>query len=259
MRRTVSTMLFGVLVCCLMLSVQNVAAAAPSKSTPTAQINLQLTPAQQLTIELPAGLCPLDQKRSEVERIFITQFERHTAHIAKLLRVLTDCKSFILGGPNRTLNHWGGVAAALIDGKVRPLSGVSRSAVIDELARSFAQGQTAEQVRSMDELGKRILDGALAEAKSKVAASASHQQPLGLLSKDDVAAFSGTLMRETVDGKSRIVSGVWGATLVREYVVMVTVYRPFVDRSTLETLLSETRAALLSMILLNDKESFRAQ
>jgi hypothetical protein len=263
MRRTASIVSFGVLACCLMPSMRDTAdAAAPNKNTAaTQQISLQVAPGQQLAMELPTGLCHLDPKRSEAERILITQFERHYGHVAKLMSALADChklKVLVSRGQSGALNHWGGVAAVLVDGKVRQLSGVTRSGVIEEIARTFASGQTEEEVRADNELGNRFIDSALKEAKSKASASANHQQSLGLLAKDEVAAFSGTLMKETVNGKSRMVSGVWGVTLVRNYVVMVTVYRAFVDRSTVDTLLSETRAALLSMILLNDKESFRA-
>lgn len=246
-----------------MLSVQNAAVAAtPSKSTPTAQINLQLAPAQQLAIELPTGLCPLDPKRSEVERLMVTGFERHFATIAKLMSVLAECTAVTAvrkGGYNRPLNQWGGVGALLIGGEVRPIAGATRAQAIEELGRIFALGETDDQVRKQDEAANRTIDSILKEGKSKASVGVNYHRSLGLLAKDDIAAFSGTLMKESVNGKSRMVSGVWGVTLVREYVVLVSLWRPFVNRSTFDMLLSETRAALLSLILLNDKESFRGQ
>ena len=53
-------------------------------------------------------------------------------------------------------------------------------------------------------------------------------------------------MTNVVDGKRSLVASLIGTTLVGDYVVSVNSYRPFIDASTFELLLNDTKGPYTS-------------
>jgi hypothetical protein len=262
MRQIGRVVSFCLLVCFHLLSAHPVALAtsAKQKISEPHQIRLSLSATRQLTMDVPSGLCHVDQTASERERILLTSFARQFAQQVKLLAFFVECRTlnaFRAGSHNLVLDRWATVGMPIVEGQVRTYPGIARSDAIEQIGRAFAAEETDQEVRQQEEAINRQLAGMMKDAGSKSSVTTNFQRSLGLLAQDDIAAFSGSLARETVNGKSRVISAVWGSTLLADHVMLVSFYRPYVDHSTIDFLLSETRTALRALIRRNDKESLR--
>ncbi len=80
---------------------------------------------------------------------------------------------------------------------------------------------------------------------------------IGLLAKDDLALISGLLAREDDDGKTRMLAGATGMTLVGNYAVSVNSYRTFVKRDTYDALVAEVREIVRGLIKYNENSSWQ--
>lgn len=239
-----------VLIALLLTCCVSVAASAQ-------KVSLAITPEQRFTMEAPSGLCLVDAARSKLERELLAFQVRTFQGISKALAIFAECpavKSMRAGRPAGS-ERWAAIVTPLFEGKILALPGATRREIVEEMARATVSEQ---DVRGDEDALNRMLSDGLKEAGSKSSAKVTFQKSLGVLAQDEVAVFSGILTRQTVNGKSRMMSGVSGATLIGEYIVGAIFHRPFIDNGTYDILVSEARDALRALILRNDKESLRA-
>jgi hypothetical protein len=221
------------------------------------QVSLAITTELRFTMEAPSGLCLVDAARSKLERELLAFQVRILQGMGKSLATFAECPVVrsMRAGRSVGSERWAAIVTPLFEGKVRAFPGAIRREVIEEMAQVLAS-ETPDAGVDEDALNRILSDG-IKEAGSKSSAKVTFQKSLGVLARDEIAIFSGNLMRQTINGKSRMMSNVSAATLIGEYVVFALFHRPFIDNGTYDLLVSEARDALRALILRNDKESLR--
>jgi hypothetical protein len=219
------------------------------------KVSLAITTEVRFTMEAPSGLCLVDAARSKLERELLAFQVRIFQGISKSLATFAECPAVksMRAGRSVGSERWAAIVTPLFEGKVRAFPGAIRREVLEEMAQVLAS-ETPDARIDEDALNRILSDG-LKEAGSKSSAKVTFQKSLGVLALDEVAIFTGTLTRETINGRNRMMSGVSGATLIGEYIVGALFHRPFIDNGTYDILVTEARDALRALILRHDKES----
>lgn len=210
-------------------------------------VKMSVTAGRQLTIEMPAGFCHIDPNGHEADRRYFSSIAEDLLPENKLLAFFADCpsveayrNSYGKGRPQQ-MQRRVQIMAPLFGGELRAAPSASRSAMIDAFAKLASADGSGDVTRAVQDL-KRARPGSTVEPKV-----------LGLLAKDDVAAYSGVLARDDEHGKINLIAGVQGMTLVGDYVIAANVFRGFSDRGTFDALISEARETLRTMSPANEK------
>ncbi len=130
----------------------------------------------------------------------------------------------------------------LLQGKVDKVKGSSRSAFLNNMAKSM--GQDVDLTEEI--LNERINKVLPKDAMDTVKMTSNRQ--LGMLHKDDAATYSGIITNIAADGVTQTSAIVYAVTLVKGYMVSFNLYREFVDRSTFKALLKQYRGVMKKLV-----------
>ena len=220
-------------------------------------ISLDVDQGVRFEMEIPRGLCQVDPGGSEFDEAFFSTMASLHSGNNKQLALFVDCPTFeaFRSGRDETMSRWSMVLLPLVDGQVKPLRETTRARFIEVLARQFSTFDQA--LTSLSGLLNERLAEVFKDTDSAV--SINEVRSLGVIDRDDTGVYSGLLATYIFDGQRSLVAGVLGMTLVGDYIVSVNFYRPFIDASTFELLLNDTRSTVHQLITTNEAEAARIQ
>jgi hypothetical protein len=201
---------------------------------------------KRFSIEVPNGLCIIDANGHEADRKYFAIKAKGLAPENRLLALFADCPSvngYRAGKADSSFERQVQFYAALDGDKFKTMpSGLTRAELIDLLAKLMSAERSVSISYAVRDI-ERTPKGEVTPPKD-----------VGLLAKDEVAAFSGLLWRENLDGgKSRLMAAVMAMTAIDVYPVSANFIRPYAGRDSFDATLAEARRVFRSVTAVQSK------
>lgn len=205
---------------------------------------------QPIDFDPGAGYCALDAGAAEFDRFMIDLQINSNAGENDLLGMYVLCAEIdgLRSGAVPVMGQYGILLAPLDGGVPASFPGMSRAAFLDEVAAAIGEGIDLDTDDIADQINRAIDPSASGKTDS---IDISDFQHLGLLHRDDAAAYSGFLMRVESGQASDLVAGVSAMALVRERVLQYSLYRLFDGPGTFDGLIADLQPVMADLIARN--------
>ena len=220
------------------------------------ELIVQIDGVNTLKVEIPDGYCSVPNGPEEIDKILFEAQEKLQAGYTKLGAFLLDCDSYHAAKRGEIVpsRYWALILLSLNppNKTPEPLLGYDRPEVLDKMEETYS-GDFRDTVAGLaPTLSERLAD-VCGNSDCKVDRVSS----LGVIARDEAAVYLGLLAATKFDGKPQTNIGVSALSLVKQYVVGVTYYRPFVDEESVKVAQKLAHHSMVSLISLNESEASR--
>lgn len=195
---------------------------------------------RSLSLTPPSGYCPLSGTNPD-EADLLDGLRKANAAQNDMLMAFADCAELTerREGSRKAFSRHGHYLLPLSGGQVRPMAGTDRGKIL---------GDVEEMVPKLDRAAlKDAVDTALTNAAGRPLARVKQ----GVVARDENAVYIGNVGVFEVDGVETAVAGITGLTVANSLLVSTNLYRPFVDDTSFDTLVTEQRAIARQIVLAN--------
>ena len=203
------------------------------------------------------GYCALDARGGEFDRLFLEWQQNANRGSNDVIAVLVDCVklSALRSGATVEVGQYGIFLAPYQNGRLRRVEGSTRADFLDEAAKLALGGMNVDSKI----VEKRVNDALQSEVRDRLGRIAFEGvRELGILHRDDHAIYAGLVIAASAGSERHVNAGVMALTLVKGYIVQLTMYRPFVDKGTIDSLLQDQIGHMANFVFANETPDERA-